>query len=238
MEHKIDLENEVWKVWKDTRHNHGGSEGHLYEVSDQGRAKVDGKLFDFTYQGDKYYGFGRDYLHRIIAKLFIPNPDNKPCVDHINSDIHDNRVCNLRWVTAKENVNNPITKSKRKNLVWIYLNDQKKMIPLYNLNYWLNNGWNIGRISSGAKGRRWVHLGDERKLVTLYEFECLINEGWCEGSGKNNNMSLAQKGNTNTKDHIYIHLDNKQTCVHKDKLDEYLDNGWELGKLKKNKSVN
>mgnify|MGYP003661954568 CR=1 FL=1 len=42
-------------------------------------------------------------LHRLIALTFIPNPDNKPCIDHINRDKQDNRLENLRWVSIKEN---------------------------------------------------------------------------------------------------------------------------------------
>ena len=53
---------------------------------------------------------GKRYLiHRLVAKAFIPNPDNKPCVDHINTDPHDNRASNLRWVTHEENQHNDIT---------------------------------------------------------------------------------------------------------------------------------
>lgn len=53
-------------------------------------------------------------VHKLVAKHFIPNPNNLSEIDHINTDKTDNRVENLRWVTHRENQNNPVTKSKMK----------------------------------------------------------------------------------------------------------------------------
>ena len=44
--------------------------------------------------------------HRLVAKQFILNPNNFPCVDHINHNRIDNHISNLRWVSSSENNKN------------------------------------------------------------------------------------------------------------------------------------
>ena len=48
-------------------------------------------------------------VHRIVAETFIPNPENKPCIDHIDTNPWNNCVSNLRWCTHKENSCNPLS---------------------------------------------------------------------------------------------------------------------------------
>ena len=102
-----------------------GKENPRYKVSRDGRIiclnwKRMGKprLCKLTANGQGYLMVGIDgvlkRVHRIVAETFIPNPESKPCIDHINTVRTDNRVENLRWVTQRENCNNPITNRHQK----------------------------------------------------------------------------------------------------------------------------
>lgn len=51
-------------------------------------------------------------IHRLVAEVFIPNTEGKKYIDHIDTVRTNNKATNLRWVTAKENSLNPITRKK------------------------------------------------------------------------------------------------------------------------------
>ena len=58
-------------------------------------------------------------VSRLVAAAFLPNPENKPYVDHVNRDPEDNRAENLRWVTQSENqFNRAVCFGETRGICW------------------------------------------------------------------------------------------------------------------------
>lgn len=169
------------EIWKDIE----GYEG-LYQISSLGRVRRikggkgtasgrilksfanSGYFFVGLYVNSKQKHIG---VHRLVAEAFIPNPDNKSEVNHINGNKHDNRIVNLEWVTPSENMQhawrtgltkgrtgkNP-TEETRKKLSEaskrikgsIYVNNgiENRRIRPEKLQEFLNNGYVRGRLTT------------------------------------------------------------------------------------------
>ena len=114
-------------------------------------------------------------LHRLVAEAFIPNPEGKPCVNHLNGIKTDNQVSNLEWVTRSENDIHAFKSNLRKvNFTWKgRLNSENpKSKPIQQLSLdgkplqvfpsmqeAKRQGFSQGNISSVIAGRRKSHGG-------------------------------------------------------------------------------
>ena len=126
------MENEIWKDIK-------GYEG-LYKISNLGNCysiKSDRKIKCFDNgHGYLFYPLHKEgktkqfYMHRLIAINFVPNYYNKPFVNHINGIKSDNRIDNLEWCTATENLLHSyrVLKLVRKDIGSHLKNNYKKVI--------------------------------------------------------------------------------------------------------------
>lgn len=116
------------EIWKDI----AGYEG-LYRISNKGnvlslnayghglirplksRKNVFGYLTVVLRKNKKAKYTG---VHILVAKAFIPNPDNKPQVNHLDGNKENNSVDNLEWATCKENINHAINTGLRGRLTY------------------------------------------------------------------------------------------------------------------------
>ena len=133
------MENEIWK----------DVEGfEKYQISSYGRVRsyYNNKeiILKPSKKNTRYYFVvlynnnipKTSYLHRLVAENFIPNPDNKLTVNHLNGLKHDNQVTNLEWATPKENTKHGwktglmenTRKAVKKNIIKAY---EARKIPIY-----------------------------------------------------------------------------------------------------------
>lgn len=156
-----------------------GYEG-LYEVSDQGRVrniKRGGRIMALSTVTHGYIvanlskdGKTRSVLvHRIVAKAFIPNPENKEQVNHIDGIKSNNSADNLEWVTPHENILHAINTGLMPNTHMEIGNDFLKKCRE-------NKGWsqkeladalNI-KVSTVASLERSILYTRSRSVSTIY----------------------------------------------------------------------
>lgn len=187
------MENEIWKPVV-------GFEG-LYEVSSYGRVRT---VLHYTKRGNsdhalvkerilKFFLSRKGYyciklrkdgaaihkkVHRLVAEAFLPNPENKTQIDHIDTNKLNNAVSNLRWATPSENKNNALTRALHSQIQSQEVVIEKCM---------------SGRAANGAKTRRRPVRQYDNVGNFIAEYPSMVNAQTATGI-KTNFISSACSG--------------------------------------------
>jgi len=179
----IDNISSMEEIWKPVV----GYEG-LYEVSNFGRVR------SLNYNHTKTSRImtpwvslkDYDYIHlcngttvkscrvaRLVAMAFIPNPDNKPFVDHIDTNRRNNRADNLRWCNQSENQKNPISRKRygaAKSFRVVQLTKDNQLIQIWSsiAEAKREGGFNKNQISKVCNGRLKTHHGYKWQYLSDY----------------------------------------------------------------------
>lgn len=131
----------------------------------------------------------RMYVHRLVAMTYIPNPNNYPQVDHIDTDKLNCAVKNLRWCSSSMNLLNPITnarlraslKGNQKLIDWhskpcvgINLFDPNDVRYYKSQTETAKDGFNPSQVSAACLGKRKNHHG----FIFYYksDYETLVSK--------------------------------------------------------------
>lgn len=179
------------EIWKSIKRFEG------YEVSNQGRVRsiprivTDKNGIEYFHKGKilSQYKSKKGYckvqvakhnesVHRLVAETFIPNPNNKPQVNHINGDKNCNYVWNLEWVTLQENIQHSIENNLHSITGLTKHNEsRKRKVGQYDLN---NNfiaeyesASEAGRILNTSRGNIQQVCDGKRKKCKGYKWKYL-----------------------------------------------------------------
>lgn len=175
----IQIEDLLGETWKDIVSYEG-----IYQVSNKARIKrimsrknASNKIINYNICPKGYHkvclttnGKNKTFtVHRLIIGAFIPNPENKPFVNHIDGNKLNNNIENLEWCTQKENIEHAwktgLAKAKKgeecyqsvlmeKDVLEIRKIGRSQTLMQLSLNYKVN----IATISKILLRQRWKHI--------------------------------------------------------------------------------
>lgn len=186
------------EIWKDIENYEG-----VYQVSDLGVVKSLARTIIYTdgrsrkveerilKQNNDKDGYkvvclaknkskAMNRVHRLVAKAFIPNEDNKPQVNHLNENKHDNRVYNLEWCTSKENINYGTGIEKRadkgrKRIMGTHINNGNRII-YKSITESEKDGFNSRIITEACRNQRNQHFGYKWEYIDEKTYKAISND--------------------------------------------------------------
>lgn len=177
------IENLEWEIWKDVPwyewHYMVSNLWNVYSVKSNIELK--------PYLNWCWYSILKLYLfwskrnaqvHRLVALAFIPNPENKRTVNHINGIRNDNRLLNLEWATYSENNKHSFDFLWRKPAMlwklWFDCLNSKSVYQISKVWIHIHTFWSMAE----AERYTWIHKANisrcclgERKLAWWYKWE-------------------------------------------------------------------
>lgn len=121
----------------------------------------------------------KEYVYRVVAEAFVPNPDNKPDINHLDENPLNNRADNLEWCTKREN-NQYGGKQKRanqnriKNIVAVFPSNEARIFTRVQLRKMFGNISPILRCCNTSfkkcskyKGIYWSYLTPNESQLSL-----------------------------------------------------------------------
>ena len=149
-------------------------------------------------------------VHILVAKAFIPNPDNKPEVNHIDGNKLNNACSNLEWVSHKENMDH----AWKNGLCHFHSEETRRKLSIAANN---RSEEHRRKLSIAASNRTAEH---RRKLGEAHK-------------GKAPSEETRKKISESTKGRVYVNDGVRTKRVRPEKLQDYLNEGYVLGRIKK-----
>lgn len=146
-----------------------------YEVSNLGRVRsmkryygMVGRIMPQTIQRKGYYAVtfhmnNKAYcrkVHRLVIEAFTPNPDNLPCINHIDGNKLNNHVSNLEWCTYQHNMQHAVSTGLTHPHRWT--DDERKQISERNKGQ-IVTPEQREKISQALKGRKHPEVSERQK---------------------------------------------------------------------------